>query len=289
MGSVMGSLAWGHDDWARVGLQGGVAIVVAVLVSLVGRRYVRRARQRAASHTDESMGRGYRRTSTVTSLVVGTAQVLVWFAALLIIIGAIGVRVGPLVASAGIVGVALGFGAQTLVKDTLAGLFIALEGQFDVGDTVDLQTDGGPVSGTIEGLTLRVTMVRQFDGALSIVPNGSIHVTSNKTRGWGRAIVDVRVALDEDPEHVRDVLDELFGDLVTEAPFDGWLRDRPKVLGVTQLTDVAQVIRVAAETQPNHRLDAERRLRSRIAARITERGVKSPPVMTSAPRPADLG
>ncbi|MEP7059931.1 MAG: mechanosensitive ion channel family protein [Actinomycetota bacterium] len=281
--------AWGVADWERLGAQGGGAILVAILVTVVGGRYAGRARHRAAAHMDEGTGRAYRRTSTVTSLVVGTAQVLVWFAALLIIIGVIGVEVGPLIASAGIAGVALGFGAQTLVKDTLAGLFIALEGQFDVGDSVDLQTDGGPVSGTIEGLTLRVTIVRQYDGALSIVPNGSIHVTSNKTRGWGRALVDVRVALDEDPERVRGVLNELFDELVSEPPFDGWLRDRPKVLGVIQLTDVAQVIRVAAETQPNHRLDAERGLRSRIATRIVERGVKAPPVMPSTPRPTDLG
>ncbi|MEA2581463.1 MAG: moderate conductance mechanosensitive channel [Actinomycetota bacterium] len=284
MSRITANLAWTSHDWERVGKQGGAAIAIAVVVTLVGRRYVHSARRRAETRPDESGGRRHRRTATVTGLVVGTAQVLVWFAALLVIIGAVGVRVGPLIASAGIVGVALGFGAQTLVKDTLAGLFIALEGQFDVGDTVDLQSDGGVVSGTIEGLSLRVTTVRQFDGALSIVPNGSIHVTSNKTRGWGRAIVDVRVALDEDPERVRDLLEELFDGLIDEPPFDVWLRDRPKVLGVTQLTDVAQVIRVAAETQPNHRLDAERRLRALISARVTERGVRSPPVMVSAPR-----
>ena len=279
----MTPLAWARDDWVRLGTQGGMAIAIAAAVTVVGRLYVKRARRRAESHAEESGGRGYRRAATVTSLVVGTAQVLVWFTALLVIVSALGVRVGPLIASAGIVGVALGFGAQTLVRDTLAGLFIALEGQFDVGDTVDLQTEGGLVSGTIEGLTLRVTTVRQFDGALSIVPNGSIFVTSNKTRGWGRAIIDVRVALDEDPGHVQDVLEELFTELATEPPFDIWLRDLPKVLGVTQLTDVAQVIRVAAETQPNYRLDAERQLRARISAWITEHGVKSPPIMASAP------
>lgn len=289
MGWVMTTLAWARDDWERLGKQGGGAIAIAIAATVIGRLFVHRARRRAQSHTEEMGGRGYRRSATVTGLITGTVQVLVWFAALLVIIGAVGVRVGPLVASAGIVGVALGFGAQTLVKDTLAGLFIALEGQFDVGDTVELQTDGGPVVGTIEGLTLRVTTVRQFDGALSTVPNGSIHITSNKTRGWGRAIVDVRVALDEDPERVREVLEELFADLGTLPPFDVWLRDKPKVLGVTQLTDVAQVIRVAAETQPNHRLDAERRLRSLISARITERGVKSPPIMSSVPPPLQQG
>jgi len=188
------------------------------------------------------------------------------------------VPLGPLFASAGIAGVALGFGAQTLVKDTLAGLFIAMEGQFDIGDVIDLQTEGGPVSGTIEGLTLRITSVRQYDGTLSIVPNGSIQVTSNKTRGWGRAIVDVRVSLTEDPDRVREVLDELLTEFANSEPLHSWLRESPSVLGVVQLTDTAQVVRVVAQTRPGNRLDAERFLRERITARITERGVKVPPV-----------
>jgi small conductance mechanosensitive channel len=195
------------------------------------------------------------------------------------------VPLGPLFASAGVLGVALGFGAQTVVKDTLAGLFIALEGQFDVGDVLDLQTEGGPVTGTVEGLTLRVTIVRQYDGTLSTVPNGSIQVTSNKTRGWGRAIVDVRVALTEDPERVRTVLDALFAQMAGEEPLKDWLRDPPKVLGVTQLTDTAQVIRAVADTLPNHRLEAERTLRARVTTCITENGIAVPPIAGAPPTP----
>jgi small conductance mechanosensitive channel len=135
------------------------------------------------------------------------------------------------------------------------------------------------VSGTVEDLSLRVTAVRQYDGTLSVVPNGSIQVTSNKTRGWGRAIVDVRVALSEDPDRVRSTLDELFGEIAETDPLKAWLRDPPKVLGVTQLTDVAQVIRTVAETLPNHRFEAERYLRERISTRMNERGIKVPPVV----------
>jgi small conductance mechanosensitive channel len=194
------------------------------------------------------------------------------------LLAAFGVPLGPLFASAGVAGVALGFGAQTLVKDTLAGLFIALEGQFDVGDVIDLQTEGGQVSGTIERLTLRITSVRQYDGTLSIVPNGAIQVTSNKTRGWGRAIVDVRVALSEDPDRVRNSLEGLLHDLAEEEPLRSWLREAPSVLGIVQLTDIAQVVRVVAQTTPGNRLEAERFLRERVTARITEQGIKVPPV-----------
>src|SRR4029077_12131814 len=101
-----------------------------------------------------------RRQVTVASLAATTAIVIVWFVVLCSILTWMGVSIGALIASAGIAGVALGFGAQTLVRDTISGIFILLEGQFDVGDTVDLATEGGPVSGTIEGLTLRITSVR---------------------------------------------------------------------------------------------------------------------------------
>ncbi len=279
-------LDWTGRDWLAFGLRDAIAIAVALAVSVIGRRYARRTRRRANASGDDVEGRKLRRTATVVSLVVATVAVIVWFTVLLSILAWLGVSIGPLLASAGIAGVALGFGAQTLVRDTISGLFILLEGQFDVGDAVDLETEGGRVSGTVEGLTLRVTSVRQFDGTLSVVPNGAIQVTSNKTRGWGRAIVDVRVAIGEDPERVREALQSLFDELVEREPFASGLRKEPQVLGVTQTTDAAQVIRVVAETRPNQRYDIERRLRERISATISERGIKVPAVpVAPAPHP----
>jgi moderate conductance mechanosensitive channel len=280
---TMGFLA--EVNWARIGIAAGIAIATAVLISLIGRRWSRRFRERAHEEIDdEAEIRRRQRTATVAGLIVTTIQAIAWFVVVAVILGAAGVPLGPLFASAGVIGVALGFGAQTIVRDTLSGLFIALEGQFDVGDIVDLQTEGGPIAGTIEDLTLRITTVRQYDGTLSMVPNGGIQITSNRTRGWGRAIVDVRVSLTEDPEKVREVLEEAIAEVRAAPPLDGWLREDPKVLGVTQLTDVAQVIRVVAETSPNHRVDTERELRAKIAQRITERGIRVPPVV-AGPRP----
>lgn len=270
---------YSSEWWRDLGIKLGLSLLVALVITLLLRAWVRRSDRRAKDTADDSLeGPRRRRIATIAGLVSATLQVIVWILIGFYVLAAFGVPLGPLFASAGIAGVALGFGAQTLVKDTLAGLFIAMEGQFDIGDVIDLQTEGGPVSGTIEGLTLRITSVRQYDGTLSIVPNGSIQVTSNKTRGWGRAIVDVRVALTEDPDRVREVLDELLTEFASDEPLHSWLRESPSVLGVVQLTDTAQVVRVVAQTRPGNRLDAERFLRERITARITERGVKVPPV-----------
>jgi moderate conductance mechanosensitive channel len=265
--------------WRDLGIKLGLSLATAIAITLVLRAWVRRTDHRAKDAADDSLeGPRRRRIATIAGLVSATLQVIVWIMIGFYLLAAFGVPLGPLFASAGIAGVALGFGAQTLVKDTLAGLFIAMEGQFDIGDVIDLQTEGGPVSGTIEALTLRITSVRQYDGTLSIVPNGSIQVTSNKTRGWGRAIVDVRVALTEDPDRVRQALDGLLTGFASDEPLRSWLREAPSVLGVVQLTDSAQVVRIVAQTTPGNRLDAERFLRERISAGITEEGIKVPPV-----------
>ena len=271
-------------DWCdQHGWEISVTFVAAVVLSVVSRRWVHRYRKRARAGGDDAEGRRRRRTATVVGLLSGIVVIIAWAVFALTLLKAIGVDITPILASAGILGIALGFGAQSLVRDTISGLFIFLEGQFDVGDIVDLTTSAGTVSGTVEALNLRTTAVRQYDGSLSTIPNGLIEVTNNRTRGWGRAVVDVRVALDEDPDRVRVVLEELFGEMQEEAPLDEWLRQPPVVLGVTQLTDTAQVIRIAAETMPSHRVDIERLLRARVVARMAERGVKSPPIPSGMP------
>jgi moderate conductance mechanosensitive channel len=274
------------DWWRKNGIALGAMLLIAVVLTALSRQYVRRFRKRAGSGGDDAQGRRLRRTATVVGLIAGVLVVIAWFVFFLQLLISLGVNPAPIIASAGIAGVALGFGAQTLVKDTISGLFIFIEGQYDVGDVVDLTTTNGSVSGTIEQLSIRTTAVRQFDGTLSIVPNGATVITNNRTRGWGRAIIDLRVALSEDPDRVRQVLEELFDELEQQEPFKEWFRERPKVLGVTQLTDVAEVIRVTAETLPSHRVETERLLRERMSQRMAERGIPVPPFAAAPVQPS---
>jgi len=273
-------------DWWRVhGWALAITFAIPVVATIVSGRWLRVFRKRAKAAGDDVEGRRLRRLTTVVGLLSGAIIVVAWFVFVLVLLDAVNVNIAPILASAGIAGIALGFGAQTLVRDTISGLFIFLEGQFDVGDIVDLTTSTGTVSGTIEALSLRITSVRQFDGSVSIIPNGTITITNNRTRGWGRAVVDVRVGLTEDADRVREVMLDLFHELEEEPPLKEWLRQPPQVLGVTQLTDIAQVIRAVAETQPTHRIDAERLLRERIVARLAERGILMPSITTPAPPP----
>jgi len=269
--------------WVRFALGVGVALLIAVIASWVVHRYVRRYRRRAASSGDDPAGRRRRRLATAVGLAGGVIIVIAWSVVVFSLVSFFGVALGPLIASAGIAGLAIGFGAQQLVADTISGLFLVLEGQFDVGDTVQLETDGGVIAGTVERLSLRATAVREFDGTLSTVANGLIQITRNKTRGWGRAIVDLRIALDEDADKVHELLETLLHDLASVEPYASGLREEPKVLGVTQITENAQVMRVTAETEPSKRVEIERAMRQAISRRLSVEGIRRPPPYPPAP------
>jgi moderate conductance mechanosensitive channel len=262
-------------------------LVGAIVVTIIARLLVGRFRRRLEGTVSLTQDLNLQRAATLTDALSTGAIVLIWTIALLLILGNVGVNLAPLLASAGVAGVALGFGAQSLVRDTLSGFFILLENQFGVGDIVEVRTSAGAVGGKVESLTLRVTTLRAYDGTLHVIPNGNLVLVSNKSRGWGRAIVDVRVAYGEGVQKVREVLDELFEELRTEPTMRDWLMNGPSVLGLETLADSGPVIRVVAETRPSKRFDTERVLRERINARLAERGiqVQAAPAIASAAEP----
>jgi len=263
------------------------AVVVAVVLSIVLKIVVRRFRRKLEGSTLTTQELNLQRIATLSGALSTAGVVLIWTVAALIVLGNLNVNLAPLLASAGVVGVALGFGAQSIVRDTLSGFFILLENQFGVGDVLELQTTASPVTGKVESLTLRVTSLRAFDGTLHLVPNGNIQLVSNKSRGWARAIVDVRLAYSEDVERVRAVLDELFEELRTDPELRDWIKEGPSVLGIETLADYALVIRVTADTRPSKRWATERQLRERMARRLDAEGIRVPLPPTIMPRPGE--
>ena len=258
----------------------GVPILVIVLVTLAitiaARVMVRRFRRRLEGSPSLTQELNLQRAATLGNAVLTAVIVVLWATALMLVLGKLDVNLAPLLASAGVAGVALGFGAQSLVRDVLSGFFILLENQFGVGDTVEAYTSAGPVSGKVEALTLRVTTLRAFDGSLHIIPNGNIQLISNKSRGWARAIVDVRLAYGEDVDRVRGVLEELFEEIRENGSLRDWVMNGPSVLGIETLAEFGQVVRVVADTRPSKRYDTERILREQITRRLAERGIRMP-------------
>lgn len=274
--------------WVRdTGLPMLLIILVSVAVTVVMRVAVGRFRVRLEKAPSPSQAGSLQRAATLAHAVSATVVVVVWTIAVLLLVDRLGQNLAPLLAGAGIAGVALGFGAQSIVKDGLTGFFILLENQFGVGDTVEVQTTGGAVLGRVEWFTMRATGLRAFDGTLHTVPNGNIQIVSNKSRGWARAIVDVRVAYGENPDNVRRILEELFEELHADEQLTGWVMDGPTVLGVEKTGDYGIVIRVVAETRPPKRFDVERLLRERITQRLSDRGIRLPAPPTIVTGPGD--
>jgi small-conductance mechanosensitive channel len=263
---------WFAEPWVRIVIILGAAVMVTLASRLVVGRF-RRKLEGTASVTQEL---SLQRATTLTGALSTALIVVIWVLAILMALGELEQNIAPLLASAGVAGVALGFGAQSLVKDTLSGFFILLENQFGVGDNVEVQTPSNRVAGRVESLTLRVTSLRAFDGTLHFVPNGNILVASNRSKGWARAIVDVRAAYGEDVQHVRSVLEELFKELEGDRTLSEWIHEAPNVLGVERMGQDALVLRVIADTRPSKVMDVERFLRERISRRLAEKGIKIP-------------
>lgn len=184
----------------------------------------------------------------------------------------VGVNIAPIIASAGIIGIALGFGAQSLVKDFLSGVFMIVEDQYGVGDVIDV----GEATGTVEAVTLRVTRLRDLNGTVWYVPNGEILRVGNMSQNWSRAVVDVSVAYSEDLNRVRRVLSEVAHDVWDDDDFRELIIEEPEVTGVEMLAADSVNLRVMIKTLPMEQWAVARELRQRIKARFDHEGIEIP-------------
>lgn len=213
------------------------------------------------------------RAQTIGQVLRSVSSVLVYSIAALMILGELGVDVAPLVASAGIVGIALGFGAQSLVKDVISGIFMLLEDQFGVGDVVDV----GEASGEIEAVTLRVTRLRDGDGTVWYVPNGQVLRVGNKSQQWARAVVDAVVAYGTDVHAATEVIRRAANELRQEPEWAERIQEDPEVLGIEALGADGIRIRVSMQTEPGEQWAVMRELRLRLTDALAAAGIKLPP------------
>ncbi|MEP9364187.1 mechanosensitive ion channel family protein [Nocardioides sp. CN2-186] len=188
------------------------------------------------------------------------------------VLSELGVNIAPIIASAGILGLALGFGAQSLVRDFLSGIFMIVEDQYGVGDVVDV----GEASGTVEAVSLRVTRLRDLSGTVWYVPNGAIVRVGNMSQNWSRAVVDVNVAYREDLVRVQQVLREVAHDLWDDEDFSGVIIEEPEVTGVEVFGPESVTLRVLLKTAPMEQWGVARALRQRIKARFDHEGIEIP-------------
>ncbi|WP_432496449.1 mechanosensitive ion channel family protein [Kineococcus auxinigenes] len=212
------------------------------------------------------------RAGTIASVLKSATTLVLGIAAVMSVLDIVGVSIAPFLASAGIAGVAIGFGAQALVKDFLSGFFMLAEDQYGVGDVVDL----GDASGTVEAVGLRVTRLRDVQGTVWYVRNGEIIRVGNQSQGWARAVLDVSVAYGEDVANVQEVLQRVGDALAAEEDWKPLVLERPEVWGVEQMAADAIVLRLVVKTAPLQQWAVQRELRRRIKAVFDAEGIEFP-------------
>ena len=217
--------------------------------------------------------RRVQRAKTMGTLLKSIAAGVIFAIAITMILAELGLDIGPIVASAGIIGVALGFGSQTLVKDFLSGVFMIFEDQYGVGDVVDL---GDGLTGTVEAVSLRVTRLRDTNGTVWYARNGELLRVGNMSQNWARTVLDIQVSAREDLHRVKSVLTDVLGDLWQDDDFDGVIIEEPEIWGIEAVTQDAITFRVTLKTAPMEQWRVARVVRERIKSRFDHEGIQAP-------------
>ncbi len=243
-------------------------VIRAVLPRIIGRFVAIRGKGR------QTKERVTKRSQTLSTVLTATVGIIIAIVAAFMILSEIGINITPLLAGAGIAGIAIGFGAQSMVRDVIAGLFIIMEDQYDVGDVVKVNNQ---IAGGVEGLNLRRTLLRDLDGTLHVIPNGEIRMASNLTKTWSRVHLDIGVAYKEDLDRVMAVIKRTWEELAEDPDWGPFLISKtPWLLRVNEFGDSGIIIKVVGETQPGKHWDTMGELRKRIKRVFDEEGIEIP-------------
>lgn len=232
-------------------------------------RWLRDKSPSALLRTEAVSLRTEARVHTLSSVFRGIASTIIWFIAICWILGVLEVNLGPVLATVSIAGVALGFGAQYLVRDFLSGIFMVVEDQFGVGDIVDL----GEAKGVVEKITLRATRVRDVNGVVWHVPNGQVTRVANKSQEWARAVLDLEVGYDCDVERAQEVIQATAEALAADEEWMADIIDSPEVWGIENFTEKGVAIRLVIKTQPASQFGVMRELRGRLKVALEQNDI----------------
>lgn len=259
------TMTWLREHGLTILLILVVAVIAYYLVGILTRTISRRIQ--ALDDVEDS--ERDRRTKTIFRVIHSTGTVIIVTTALMMILTELGVAITPVLASVGFVGLALGLGAQTLVKDMIAGLFILIENQYTVGDVVEI----GGITGNVEKMTLRATELRDLYGTVHVIPNGEIRIVANKSRDWSRAIVDVGVTYEEDVDTAVQTLQEIGEAMSADESMALLLQEPAMVTGIEGLDQWAVRLRIMVKTLPNAQFEVQRYLRRQIRLVFAEKGI----------------
>lgn len=264
---------WSETLWTH-----GLRILLVVIIVYVGLRILKRVLDPAIRTAVSAQMEGQpeveveKRVDTLSHVAYGTALVVAVLIGLLTILPELGINVSALLAGAGLIGLAIGFGAQSLVKDVLSGVFILVENQFGKGDVVNI----AGVGGLVEDVNLRRTLLRDLDGTVHSIPNGEISVASNLTRSWSRVNTVIGVSYGDDLDHVFAVINRVGQEMAEDPEWSDDIIEAPKALGVEGFGESSVDIRILGDTQPIRQWDVTRELRRRLKNAFDKEGIEIP-------------
>ncbi|HUZ02871.1 MAG TPA: mechanosensitive ion channel family protein [Thermomicrobiaceae bacterium] len=266
-----------------------LAILVIVLISFGLLRLlsssVRTIMARLMEREDQPHRDLALKANTLAHVIESAGRVVIVVVAGMMVLSKLGLNIAPLLASAGVVGIAIGLGAQSLIKDLIGGFFILLENQFGVGDVITV----GSYSGLVEHLSLRRTGLRATDGSVIVIPNGDIRAVTNMTKGWSRAVVDVPISYEDDVDHALEVLRGLVATLEDDPQLGDAVLGPAEIPGVESFGPYQVTLRMLVKTRPMEQWRVQRELRRRIKLALAAAGITIPYQGMTPPGPrADL-
>jgi len=262
-------------DWlvvhgTRIGLILALSVAALLILGFAGARGIRGFVARGApGQPDEEVRK---RADTLSSVLITAGQVFIIVIAAFIILSELGINIAPILAGAGVIGIAIGFGAQSLVKDIIAGVFIIMENQYRVGDVVKI----ADISGLVEQINLRRTMLRDLDGIVHTVPNGEIRVASNFTKEWSRVNLNISVSYGTDLDHAIAVINRVCQEMAQEPEWAPLIIKTPQVLRVDNLGDSGIDLKILGDTKPIRQWDVMGEIRKRVKKAFDEEGIEIP-------------
>jgi small conductance mechanosensitive channel len=265
---------WITDNQATI-ITTSLKIAGVVVAAFLVTRFLRKAVQRVEKRVSEDTTpiRALQRSQTLAKVLSSAGIVVIWSISIFLVLGEVGFKLGPLLAGVGIIGLAIGFGSQNLVRDVVSGFFILFEDQYGVGDVVQINE---VATGKVEQLTLRITGLRDLDGTMHYIANGEIVHVANRTKDWARAVIDVGVGYGEDPSKVRAVLQRVAEEAKADEELGRNIFATPDVLGVENLGEYEVIWRMLAETKPARQWEVGRALRERVRVAFDEDGIEIP-------------
>jgi small conductance mechanosensitive channel len=244
-----------------------IAWIARKVLNIAISRFEKRFEQKGIVSSEQE-----KRAKTLIGIVSTSISVVIYVTAIMMVITECGVNIGPLLAGAGIAGLAIGFGAQSLVKDVISGFFLLMEDQIRVGDVANIAGIGG----LVEAINLRTTRLRDLEGRVHIIPNGSITVATNLTRDWSRALIEIGVAYKENVDNVIAVLEKVGEELRNDPAFKEVIIEPMTVLGLDSFGDSSVNIRLYFKTLPIKQWEVAREFRKRVKRAFDENGIEIP-------------